>query len=59
MQQQPCELALIKLNRRWLGLAEKSSYAGACTNHNVTTSGQWRSQSYMITRDLAVHARVL
>ena len=26
----------------------------ACTNHNNTTSGQWCSQSYMITRDLAV-----
>ena len=26
----------------------------ACTNHNVTTSDQWRSQSYMITRNLAV-----
>ena len=25
----------------------------ACTNHNVTTSGQWRRQSYMIKRDLA------
>ena len=56
MQQQPCELVLIKLNRRrWLGLA-KSSYAGVCMYKLQChyTSGQWRSQSYMITRDLAV-----